>query len=475
MKKTSLLSNEPRSLVARLGRGLAALVLVGGIACTEPGTSGTKSPEEAPPNILVIMTDDQPVMDTLSVMPRTRRWFGRGGTTFSQAYATTPLCCPSRASFFSGRYVHNHGVVRSTPGQAEKLDQQTTLQRYLSEAGYRSAIFGKYLNHWDLANDPPHFDEWAIFEGGKPLGYYDGTWNVDGKQKKITAYSTTYIKRRSLAFLESTETRDDQPWLMFVHPYAPHLPFSVPERFKDVELPAWEPNPAVLENDLSDKPPFARRMPNSVKIGERLHKQQLRTLVPVDRMIGRLTSALEDLGEDSNTLAVFTSDNGYIWGEHELIKKSTPYTASVQIPMLARWPGHFSPGEVDNRIAANIDLAPTVYDAVGVSVDEAPPVDGVSLLGTERREDILLEYWPELPDDPSYVPWRSLRTDRYQYVEYYEQDLETIRFREYYDLVDDPWQLENLLGDGDGSNDPDVSQISRRMNELWDCSGQGCR
>ena len=475
MVDTSLLSNEWRGGLARFAKGLVALVLVGGAACTEPGSSGGNSQEQGPPNILVIMTDDQPVMDTLSVMPRTRRWFAGGGTTFSQAYATTPLCCPSRASFFSGRYAHNTGVIRSTEGQAEKLDQQTTLQRYLAEAGYRSAIFGKYLNNWDMAEDPPFFDDWAIFEGGKPLGYYDGIWNVDGKRKKISTYSTTYVQRRSLDFLESTERRDDQPWLMFVNPYAPHLPFTVPDRYKDSRAPAWEPNPAVLEKDLSDKPPFARRMPDSERLGERLREQQLRTLVPVDRMVGRLSSALEELGEEGNTLAVYTSDNGYIWGEHQLIKKSTPYTASVQIPLLARWPGRFQAGVVDDRIAANIDLAPTVYEAAGVAVDEALPVDGVSLLGAERRDDILLEYWPELPDDASYVPWRSLRTDRYQYVEYYEQDLETVRFREYYDLVEDPWQLENLFGDADESNDPDVTEISQRMDELWICTGEECR
>jgi arylsulfatase A-like enzyme len=192
-------------------------------------------------------------------------------------------------------------------------------------------------------------------------------------------------------------------------------------------------------------------------------------------MVGRLTSALEELGEDSNTLAIYTSDNGYIWGEHELIKKSTPYSASVQIPFLARWPGHFEAGAVDDRIAANIDLAPTVYEAVGVTPDESLAVDGVSLLGADRREDILLEYWPELPDDPSYVPWRSLRTDEYQYVEYYEPDLETVRFREYYDLERDPWQLDNLLADGDDTNDPDTTKIELRLRALRNCMGPTCR
>jgi arylsulfatase A-like enzyme len=445
-------------------------------ACTgSPGIDEGAGAERRRPNILVIMTDDQPVADTLRVMPRTRRWFQEGGTTFTETYATTPLCCPSRASFFSGRYAHNHDVIRSTPGQADKLDQDATLQRYLQEAGYRTAIFGKYLNHWDLGKDPPHFDEWAIIWGGKPLGYYTGPWNVNGKRKEIPTYSTTYIQRRALEFVESAEQRDDQPWLMFVHVYAPHLPFLVPERYEDASLPEAEPGPAVGERDVSDKPPFARRMPDAARLGSRLREEQLRTLLPVDRLVGKLMSSLKQAGEGEDTLAFYTSDNGYIWGEHRLIKKSTPYTASVRIPLLARWPGRIEAGVEDGRIAGNIDLAPTVYDAVGIQPDPDLPVDGISLLSERQRQDILLEYWPELPDDPSYVPWRSLRTAEYQYVEYYEQDLETVRFREYYDLVNDPWQLENLFGDRDASNDPNVQQIARRMNDLRRCAGDSCR
>jgi arylsulfatase A-like enzyme len=455
---------------------MTGALLVSLAACTgTPDSDGGAGAQRRRPNVLVIMTDDQPAADTLSVMPRTRRWFQEGGTTFTEAYATTPLCCPSRASFFSGRYAHNHDVIRSTPGQADKLDQDSTLQRYLQEAGYRTAIFGKYLNHWDLAKDPPHFDEWAIIWGGKPLGYYTGPWNVNGKKKEIPTYSTTYIQRRALRFVRSMEQTDDQPWLMFVHVYAPHLPFLVPERYEDDPLPEAKPGPAVGEEDVSDKPPFARRMPGAADLGTHLREEQLRTLLPVDRLVGKLMSALEEGGEDENTLAVYTSDNGYIWGEHRLIKKSTPYTASVQIPLLARWPGTFEAGARDERIAANIDLAPTVYDAAGVRPDPDLPVDGISLLSGQRRDHILLEYWPELPDDASYVPWRSLRTQDHQYVEYYEQDLETVRFREYYDLVNDPWQLENLFGDQDPANDPNVDEISRRMNDLSRCAGDSCR
>jgi arylsulfatase A-like enzyme len=111
-------------------------------------------------------------------MPATRRWFRAGGTYFRRAVATTPSCCPSRASIFSGRYAHNHEVLSGKPGYAERLNQSATVQHYLRDAGYRTAIYGKYLNNWDLGRDPPHFDDWAIFANSSDHGYYDGTWNV---------------------------------------------------------------------------------------------------------------------------------------------------------------------------------------------------------------------------------------------------------------------------------------------------------
>lgn len=462
----------------RFRRVLAVMVaagLVAASACTDddPVAEATK---ERPPNVLVIMTDDQPLKDTMKVMPETRRWFEDGGTSYTNAFVTTPLCCPSRATFFSGRYVHNHDVVRSTPGHAQLLEQDSTVQRYLGEAGYRRGMFGKYLNGWDLDEDPPHFDDWAIFEGGKPLGYFDGPWNVNGEQRKVSTYSTTFIEQHSLRFLEETERDDDQPWIMFVHPYAPHLPFSIPKRYEDVELPEWERDPSIGEEDVSDKPPFARRIDDPVEFGAELREQQLRTLIPVDEMVGELVSKLEELDEADTTLAFFSSDNGYLWGDHQLQRKSEPYEGSVKVPMMMRWPGVVDAGATDDGIVANIDVAPTIYQAAGVTPDERWPVDGTSLLRDENeRDDILLEYWQELPGNDKYVSWAGIRSKDYLYVEYYEEDLETVRFREYYDLEQDPYELDNLLGDDDPSNDPELEDIQRRLDELRACEGDACR
>ena len=455
---------------------LVAAGLTAASACTETTNGRSDENPKRPPNVLVIMTDDQPLKDTMSVMPHTRRWFGEQGTEFTNAYVTTPVCCPSRATFFSGRYVHNHDVIRNTPGNAQKLEQDSTIQRYLGDQGYLRAVYGKYLNGWNLKKDPPHFDDWAINEGGKPLGYYNGPWNVNGKlRKKVKTYSTTFVQRHSLRFLDEAERDDDRPWVMFVHPYAPHLPFLLPDRYRDAEVPEWEPDPSIGEQDVSDKPPFARRIDNPAEYGADLREQQLRTLIPVDKLVNKVMTKLEDLGEADNTLAFYSSDNGYLWGDHQLERKSEPYRGAVQVPMYARWPGVVEAGGTDDSIVANIDVAPTIYDAAGVEPDRRWPVDGTSLLGDDDRDDILLEYWQELPDNDAYVSWAAIRTDDYLYVEYYEKDLATVRFREYYDLQQDPWELENLFGDDDPTNDPDTAAIERRLQELRRCEGRSCR
>jgi arylsulfatase A-like enzyme len=129
------------------------------------------------PNILIIVTDDQ--RGNLSAMPAVRKYMVREGTRYTDGYVTTPLCCPSRASIFTGRYAHNHGVESNAgpeESQSDPLDQETTIQSYLQGAGYRTAIFGKYLNSWPTTSTPPYFDEWAIGDNR----YRGGTLNIDG-------------------------------------------------------------------------------------------------------------------------------------------------------------------------------------------------------------------------------------------------------------------------------------------------------
>lgn len=415
------------------------------------------------PNILVIVTDDQR-WDSLATMPKTRRWFGRGGTRFTRALVTTPTCCPARASIWTGNYSHNHGVL-DTRGPRYPLDHSRTLQKYLSEAGYRTGIFGKYLNRWPKAENPPYFDEWAIFNDVALYSYYGGTWNVNGQLEKIDSYSTDYVQSSAVDFIRDAGD-DPRPWFMYVTPLAPHEPTTAAPKYANAPVPPWKKTPALWEEDLSDKPSYLELRTRPRDEVRRLRKRQVRSLMSVDDMVDSILVSLRDSGQLSDTLAIFTSDNGYNLGEQGVVAKRYPYSASVRVPMLARWPGHFEKGLKDDRLVANIDLAPTIFEAT--SVDPQHSVDGRSLLAPDERDEILLEMWSAVPDLSP--PWAALLSRNYEYVEYYdEEDGEPI-FREYYDLARDPWQLDNLLAGGSPSG-LDIGALSLRLERISGCMG----
>jgi arylsulfatase A-like enzyme len=418
------------------------------------------------PNILIFVTDDQRAAGTLSVMPKTRRYFRRQGTEYTNAYAATPLCCPSRATLLTGRYGHNTGVRRNN--EARGLDRTTLLPRVLRRSGYRTALVGKFLNGW--RSQPPYFDLWAMRRGGNI--YEDPTFDVNGRVRRIDGYSTDLIGSYARAFLRRFEHEDGSPWFLYVAPMAPHSPWTPAARHRRARVPAWDGNPAVFESDRSDKPGFVRSIDHTFERARSVRAGQLRTLMSVDDMIARVFRILVRLNEKRNTLAIFTSDNGFLWADHHLGGKRFPYTASVQVPFLVRWPGHVAPGTRNHRLAGLVDIAPTVLAAARVARDPTkPPLDGRSLFAPARRVRLLLEYWQEqnVTRPPT---WASLRTKRSQYIEYYRPDGRR-SFREYYDLVRDPWQLRNLLHDGNPGNNPNLRLLRTRLARDRACAGRG--
>jgi arylsulfatase A-like enzyme len=420
-------------------------------------------PKPPRPNVLIIVTDDQPLAGTMDVMPKTREWFATAGTTYTRAYVTTPLCCPSRASIMTGLYTHNHGVQVDMHGDAELLDQSLTMQRALREAGYTTGYFGKYLNGWPLSVDPPHFDSWSIFDNSSPHGYRNGPWNDQGRRRKIRRYSTTYLGEQAASFIRAGSERRN-PWMLYVATAAPHKPYEAERRYTGAAVPDFD---VPEEADLRDKPPFVRRLRVPAKRGEEVRLGQMRTLMSVDDMVGRIRRTLEATGEAGNTMVFFLSDNGYLWGHHTLVGKMTPYTPSIAVPFMAAWPGEIGRGDTDGRLVTNLDIAPTVYDAARIR--HHPALDGDSLLEASTRKRILFEFWAAY-GRPS---WSSLVTKEYQYVEYTD-DRDRVTFREYYDLVTDPEQMENLLGDDDPSNDPDVERLRSRLARDRRCAGASC-
>lgn len=417
-----------------------------------PGGAG-EAATSAPPNVLLIVTDDQPA-GTLEVMPQLRRWFAGRGTTYSRAFVTTPLCCPSRATILTGRYAHNHGVLGNTYGG--NLDPGGTLPVLLRQAGYRTALAGKLLNRWPMGRPPPGFDRWALSNGG----YRDAIFNVDGTVRTVNRYSTHFVADRATGFLRWFERDDARPWFLVVAPFAPHGPFEPSDRYRSAPVPPWRPPPEVLEPNRSDKPPHVRARKPNLPATRAIRDGQLRSLMSVDDMVGGLMDELAALGERGRTLAIYVSDNGFLLGTHGIIQgKRLPYLPAIHVPLLARWPGHLPEGATDDRLVANVDIAATVLDAAGVLPAVASFLDGRSLLSRWSRRRLLLEYWQT--DGIAIPGWAAFLTPTYHYIESHGPDGRTVTFREYYDLVRDPGELRNVLADPDPGNDPAPARLAR--------------
>ena len=408
----------------RLAAGcmVAAAVVLGALPT---GAKVDAAPAQGPPNVLLIVTDDQrDGEESMSVMPQARRLFAEEGTEFSNAYATTPKCCPSRASIFTGRYAHNHGVTNNGSDLARP---DLTWQRHLDEAGYETALYGKYLNSW------------LNRRRGDPVPYFDHSWQgYDLRHGKNSLESERFLAERATDFLQSAELNDQRPWAMVLATRSPHRPYDYPDRFRR-DVGRFRPRPSVRD-DLSDKPAFVPRRAHGlrrrirhdarVRTPRNIYTGQLREMMAVDEMVGGVFEQLRAMSEDERTLAIFVSDNGFFWGEHSLTGKGFPYREAVEVPMYVRWPGRISAGTVDDRLVANIDIAPTIMDAAGVAPRYEP--DGRSLLdGTWERRGMLLE--------GENLQWRSYLTAGKQYVRWSGGP------REYYDLRRDPFQEHNAL------------------------------
>ena len=406
-------------------------------------------------------------------MPKTRRLIQDAGVSFPHAMVATPLCCPSRSSIFIGDYAHNTGVHNNGDTAWQVIPQSHTIQDELHGEGYQTGLVGKYFNTWPLENRPPFFDHWAVFTPGEEggTGYFGTIWNVDGTITHPSAYSTDFVGSQGIRLLNTFERHDAKPWFLYLAPFAPHGPATPALAYANSPVPPFHANPAILEQDRSDKPPWNVIPTDSLAESLILRQDQFRALRSVDDMVGRVMHWLFDHHEARNTLVIYIGDNGVLWGEHGLGHKGYPYLPDLRVPLLMRWPGHVAAGSVDERLAANIDLAPTILDATGVS--QHHPIDGRSLLQSWTRSVFLAESWHD--PNPSFPAptWGSLVTRRYQYVEYDRNG--ALIYREYYNLVRDPWELTNLFADGIKGDEPNVKLLHARLEALRHCIGIACR
>ena len=481
-------------LVQILGVPILVALAVGAVVFARGGDDSGSSPRLAAanlPNVVWLMTDDQEVA-SMRVMPRTRRVLGRRGVTFAHSFAAWPLCCPSRATFQTGQHAHNHGVLENRPplGGYGRLDSSSTLPVWLQEAGYTTVQVGEYINDYQGSDGvPPGWSEW--YGLSEPANrYFKPRMNENGEIKRYGKrerdYSTDLFTRQATGFIRRHSREDDGPFLLSLGYVAPHVgkafvsngrcgengPEPAPRHegiFQGEGIPR---TPAFNEDDVSDKPDPIRRLPKlrGALLREKTDRYQCRleSLLAVDESVSEIVRALRQSGELDNTYVFFTSDNGYVQGEHRLDGgKSVLYEESLRVPLLVRGPG-IPQGRTARGLVSNVDWSPTILDIAGAAA--GVPQDGTSMLPAARRPS--LRRGRALLIESARERYTGVRTARYVYAEYYDGGDYAHDDVEMYDLRRDPHQLENLRDDP--AYEDARENLARLLDRLRECEGEGC-
>jgi N-acetylglucosamine-6-sulfatase len=442
------------------------------------------------PNVVVIDTDDMNVTD-MFVMRNTLSLLAAHGTTFSNSYVSYPLCCPSRATFLTGQYSHNNGVV--TDQQYGQLDNTNTLATWLNTAKYRTAMVGKYLNGYGIAKPrevPPGWTEWYGLTGGTEQKRYGFKLNENGKVHKYGRTPRNYID-----YVLNSKVNDlikrwavsPQPFFLYYNPNNPH---------GERGTPAWstrdpEPAPQYLgvvgdatlprtpnfdEADVSDKPKQIQDLPRLsdalIADIDRRYRGRLESLLSVDDEVRRIVQLVAKYGDHRKTFFIFSSDNGLELGSHRVEFKNFLYEEGERVPLIVRGPG-IPEGATRDQLVLNTDLAPTITALTGAT--PARVMDGISLLppindpSVAANRDILFES----VDIGAY----GIRRGPWKYTQWDDGS------RELYNINDDPYELRNLLYDPPplgGANAPSpailalADQLAVRLAQLRTCSGASC-
>lgn len=426
--------------------------------------------KDSRPNIILIITDDQP-FHTVDYMPFVKTELIKNGIVFENGFVTTPLCCPSRSSILSGQYAHNHKVLTNTLplGGATKFNAATSFSILLRGIGYRTAYLGKYLNGYDDLKPegvvPPGWDLWKVFLGknltdnedaGSLQYYYKFSLSENGNiveyKKNENNFSADVITRNALEFIRDSV---NEPFFMTVSYYNPHSPYIWAPRHQDSfrASTGWDwvqyRPPNFNEENIRDKPDYIGDLsPLSESELDTAHLQILRSLLSVDDGVASISAALKKAGLDQNTIIIYISDNGMTLGDHRFgVTKNCPYESCIKIPFIIYGPGYFTP-RTDTSLVANIDLYPTIAEWAGFETPES--VDGLSMAplladqASPWRDAILLEHWPTSDGGGSMIPeFYSIRTEEWKYTEYSTGKVEL------YDLVNDPYELLNVAGKKD--------------------------
>jgi arylsulfatase A-like enzyme len=452
----------------------------------------TSNSTDRPPNIIFILVDDMR-WDQLGITghpfaktPNIDR-IGTEGVVFKNAFVTTPLCSPSRASFLTGQYPHQHRIINNdSHGLSYISHKLVTFPQLLRRAGYETGFIGK-LHMGDDDSRRPGFDHWIGFKG-QGL-FIDPVVNIDDRREQCTGYMTDLLNGWAVDFVNKPRTK---PFVLFLGHKAVHGPYIPAERHANLYADQKFVPPASASDDLSGKPALTRKVPpvdvlrmagatpepSEPRHGrgtsqEDIYLDHIRCLAAVDEGVGKLFDALEKLGQLDDTLIIFASDNGFLFGEHgQFMNKRVAYEESVRIPLLMRYPKLIERGATRDQLVLNIDIAPTLYELAGI---EAPvPIHGKSLLPVfrdrthELRTQFLGEYFVELVD-PKYADWQAVRTPRWKYIHY--PDLTDMD--ELYDLEHDPHEMENVIASSDAAGQ--LKELRKALAELLQVTGAKTR
>ncbi len=452
-----------------------AAVMMGTAGCAvEPRSLKLDSVDGGMPRNVVFILSDDHRYDFMGFMGKVKFLetpnmdrMAAEGAHLKNAFVTTALCSPSRASILTGKLSHRHGVVDNNTD----IPKGTVFfPQYLQQAGYQTAFLGKWHMGGETDQPRPGFDKWVSFRGQGV--YVNPTINIDGKQQKTQGYVTDILTDLAVEWLQKGRDKS-KPFFLYLSHKAVHAEFTPAARHKGRYANAeirWPASMADTEENHKGKPQWVRQQRNSwhgvdyayhgqMDIPE-FYKQYCETLLGVDDSIGRVLKCLEEMGLDRSTLVIYMGDNGFLLGEHGLIDKRCAYEESMRVPMLARCPDFIAAGTNVEAMVQNIDIAPTVLDAAGVKTPT--DMDGTSMLGLLQgrqkkwRDAIFYEYYWErnFPQTPTV---HAIRTDRYKYMHYHgiwDTD-------ELYDLRNDPAEMKNLIDDP--AHKTLVQQLNKRL------------
>jgi N-acetylglucosamine-6-sulfatase len=476
MRKLALLLASVASAVVLC----LALVLFTG-AYTRSGPTAEAQTVPAKPNFVFILADDMQ-KDDLNYMPKTRARLGDQGMRFNNAFVSNGLCCPSRATIMRGQYAHNTGVWSNDAGtdggwEGYKFNdgEQDNVATRLHDAGYRTALIGKYFNGYENTRHVPQgWDKWFANFGFR---YFDYDVNDDGTIRHFgtreSDYLTDVLRGQTQQFIGASAAQGT-PFFAYVAPIAPHGPFTPAPRDEHAFDGEKAPRaPSFNELDVSDKPPWIRQL---LRLSERekaavngRHEKRVETLQALDLLVEGVVNKLRDSGQLSNTYIVFTSDHGVHQGEHRIpAGKARPYEDDIRVPLLVRGPD-VQAGSTTNKLVINTDYFPTFTDLAVVPTPSY--VDGRSLkpilegvAPSTWRTAFLLEGRQTKEGGSTPANYGIRTSDGKKYIEYEGGE------REFYDLTADPYELRNNY-----SASAPRTVLAMRIDALKSCVGDSCR